>query len=64
MYSDFCQDTPKIKKVIERMIDSFNFPIKKPNFYVPDKSLLETLKVLCESPDTEVSENKSKALKK
>jgi hypothetical protein len=43
VYADFCEDTPKIKKVITRMVDTFNFPIKKPSFYVPDKSLLETL---------------------
>lgn len=49
MYQSFVNLTDSIKSKANKLIYSFNFPIQLPDFYNPEKGLVDTLKVVVES---------------
>jgi hypothetical protein len=52
MYQNFVKLTEIIKTKANKLVYQFNFPIQLPDFYNPEKDLVETLRVVCESNDT------------
>lgn len=52
MYQNFVKLTEVIKTKANKLIYQFNFPIQLPDFYNPEKDLVETLRVVCESNDS------------
>lgn len=51
MYQNFVKLTEVIKSKANKLIYQFNFPIQLPDFYNPEKDLVETLRVVCNSAD-------------
>lgn len=49
MYQNFVNLTDSIKTKANKLIYSFNFPIQLPDFYNPEKGLVDTLRVVVES---------------
>ena len=49
MYQNFVNLTDSIKSKANKLIYSFNFPIQLPDFYNPEKGLVDTLRVVVES---------------
>lgn len=49
MYQSFVNLTDSIKSKANKLIYSFNFPIQLPDFYNPEKGLVDTLRVVVES---------------
>lgn len=49
MYQAFVILTEKIKGKASKLLFQFNFPIQLPDFYNPEKELVETLKVVVNS---------------
>ena len=49
MYENFVNLTEAIKTKANKLIYTFNFPIQLPDFYNPEKGLVETLKVVVQS---------------
>lgn len=57
MYQTFVNTTDGIKTKTSRLVYAFNFPIQLPDFYNPEKGIVETLRVVVESTDpTRVAE--------
>ena len=57
MYQNFIHTTDGIKTKASRLIYDFNFPIQLPDFYNPEKGLVDTLRVAVQSSDpTDVAE--------
>ncbi len=57
MYQSFVTLTEQIKGKANKLIYQFNFPIQLPDFYNPEKDLVETLRVVVNSNDpTKVTE--------
>lgn len=52
MYQNFVNLTDGIKTRANKLIYTFNFPIQLPDFYNPEKGLVETLRVVMETNDT------------
>ena len=48
MYQNFVNLTDSIKTKANKLIYTFNFPIQLPDFYNPEKGLVDTLKVVLE----------------
>lgn len=46
MYQNFINLTEGIKNKANKLIYMFQFPINLPNFYTPDKGLIDTLRVV------------------
>jgi hypothetical protein len=46
MYQNFVNLTEGIKTKANKLIYTFNFPIQLPDFYNPEKGLVDTLKVV------------------
>lgn len=46
MYQNFVNLTESIKTKANKLIYTFNFPIQLPDFYNPEKGLVDTLKVV------------------
>jgi hypothetical protein len=46
MYQNFVNLTDGIKTKANKLIYTFNFPIQLPDFYNPEKGLVETLRVV------------------
>jgi hypothetical protein len=51
MYQNFVNITDGIKTKASKLIYSFNFPIQLPDFYNPEKGLVDTLRVVVQSSD-------------
>ena len=51
MYQNFVNLTEGIKTKANKLIYAFNFPIQLPDFYSPEKSLVQKLKIVVESAD-------------
>jgi hypothetical protein len=51
MYQNFVNLTDGIKTKANKLLYQFNFPIQLPDFYNPEKGLVETLKVVINSND-------------
>jgi len=49
MYENFVNLTEAIKTKANKLIYTFNFPIQLPDFYNPEKGLVDTLKVVVQS---------------
>lgn len=49
MYQNFVNLTDGIKTKANKLIYTFNFPIQLPDFYNPEKGLVETLRVVVQS---------------
>lgn len=57
MYQNFVNITDGIKTKASRLIYDFNFPIQLPDFYNPEKGIVDTLRVVVQSSDpTNVAE--------
>jgi hypothetical protein len=56
MYQNFVKLTEVIKSKANKLVYQFNFPIQLPDFYNPEKELVETLRVVCEQNDTGAAE--------
>lgn len=52
MYQNFVNLTEGIKTKANKLIYTFNFPIQLPDFYNPEKGLVDTLRVVVESNDS------------
>ena len=52
MYQNFVNLTDGIKTRANKLIYTFNFPIQLPDFYNPEKGLVDTLRVVMETNDT------------
>ena len=48
MYQNFVNLTDNIKTKANKLIYTFNFPIQLPDFYNPEKGLVDTLRVVVE----------------
>ncbi len=48
MYQNFVNLTDSIKNKANKLIYTFNFPIQLPDFYNPEKGLVETLRLVVE----------------
>jgi hypothetical protein len=51
MYQNFVNLTEGIKTKANKLIYTFNFPIQLPDFYNPEKGLVDTLKVVLNADD-------------
>jgi ANTH domain len=51
MYQGFVKLTENIKNKASKLVYQFNFPIQLPDFYNPEKELVETLRLVCNSND-------------
>lgn len=51
MYQAFVELTSQMKPKASKLIYEFNFPIQLPDFYNPEKELVETLRVVVSSQD-------------
>ena len=61
MYQNFVNATDGIKTKAGILVDEFNFPVQLPDFYNPEKGLVETLRVVVQSNDpTKMSETAKK----
>ena len=63
MYQNFVKLTEVIKGKASKLVYQFNFPIQLPDFYNPEKDLVDTLRVVCESNDTGKAEQVSKKIR-
>ena len=52
MYLSFVNLTESIKSKANKLIYTFNFPIQLPDFYNPEKGLVDTLRVVVESNES------------
>lgn len=52
MYQNFVNLTDQIKTKANKLIYTFNFPIQLPDFYNPEKGLVDTLRVVVESNES------------
>jgi len=52
-----------IKTKANKLVYQFNFPIQLPDFYNPEKDLVDTLRVVCESNDSGKAEQVSKKIR-
>ena len=48
MYQNFVNLTDSIKNKANKLVYTFNFPVQLPDFYNPEKGLIDTLKVVME----------------
>ena len=66
MYQNFVNLTDAIKTKANKLIYTFNFPIQLPDFYNPEKGLIDTLKVVvnCADEDQEHAQKKDAVAKK
>lgn len=46
MYQNFVNMTDGIKTKASRLIYDFNFPVQLPDFYNPEKGIVDTLRVV------------------
>ncbi len=51
MYQNFVNLTEGIKTKANKLVYTFNFPIQLPDFYNPEKGLIDTLRVVVNSND-------------
>lgn len=51
IYQAFVRQTEIAKTKASKLIYQFNFPIQLPDFYNPEKDIVETLRVVVESND-------------
>ena len=58
MYENFVNLTEAIKTKANKLIYTFNFPIQLPDFYNPEKGLVETLKAVVQSAGDDQHEGK------
>ena len=57
MYQNFVNLTEAIKNKANKLIYIFNFPITLPDFYNPERGLIDTLRVVVGQADEEASAN-------
>ena len=55
--------TEVIKTKANKLVYQFNFPIQLPDFYNPEKELVETLRVVCEANDNEKAQKIAKKVR-
>ena len=53
MYQNFVNLTEGIKTKANKLVYTFNFPIQLPDFYNPEKGMIDTLKLVVDSADQE-----------
>ena len=62
MYQNFINLTEGIKNKANKLIYMFQFPINLPNFYTPDKSLIDTLRVVVSAAEGNTEEGDDQKL--
>lgn len=63
MYQNFVKLTEVIKSKANKLVYQFNFPIQLPDFYNPEKELVDTLRVVCEQNDSGRAEEIAKKVR-
>jgi len=63
MYQNFVNLTEAIKNKANKLIYIFNFPITLPDFYNPEKGLIDTLRVVVASASSSSSRTEEQQVK-